>query len=79
MSYGKPLIVTSGDCMKDYTDPAYTLEVKAGSTDDLKKALFTLENNPELNRQMGFNSLRAYEKCFTIDKYAERICRIILN
>jgi glycosyltransferase involved in cell wall biosynthesis len=78
MRYGKSSIVTGGNCMSDYIDKSYAIEIPANSTDDIKNAVTFLSANPELNHSMSENAYNCYCENYSIDKYAENIAGLIL-
>jgi glycosyltransferase involved in cell wall biosynthesis len=79
MKYGKSSIVTTGNCMADYVDRKYTIEVSAKSVKELRDAVILLSKNPGLNKRMSVNAYNYYCKNFSIDRYAEEIADLVKN
>jgi glycosyltransferase involved in cell wall biosynthesis len=79
MKLGKSSIVTGGNCMIDYTDKDYSIEVVPNSADSIKKAVIHLSNNQDLNNLMAKNAYKAYCENYSIDKYAERISILFME
>jgi glycosyltransferase involved in cell wall biosynthesis len=77
MKYAKSTIVTTGNCMADYIDKSYALEVEAKSVEDLRKAVALLSTNSKLNEFMSENAYNHYCYSYSIDKYGKRIGQII--
>jgi glycosyltransferase involved in cell wall biosynthesis len=79
MRYGKPLFVTEGNSMKDYTDESYSYNVAHKSVDSLIKAIDEFEESEKNYKEMSEKAFETYNRYYTLEKYAERIAKILLR
>jgi glycosyltransferase involved in cell wall biosynthesis len=77
MRLGKSTIVTSGNCMADYIDRTYSMEVPAKSINELKEAVIFLSSHPDQNYSMSAHAYKKFINNYTIGRYADRIAGII--
>lgn len=77
MRMGKPVIVTAGECLKDYTDDSFAISVKHHSPPQIIKAVNVIANNEKKWVTMSQNAFELYKVKYSRCKYVKRVCDII--
>ncbi|PYK70574.1 MAG: hypothetical protein DME44_10800 [Verrucomicrobia bacterium] len=78
MALGKPILSTPvGLVAEKLVAGTEALFVKSGDVEELLEAIVRLVREPELRRRLAINSRRAYEKHFTLDRFAKDFVALI--
>ena len=78
MALGKPILSTPvGLVAEKLVAGTEGLFVKSGDVEELLEAIVRLVREPELRRRLAINSRRAYEKHFTLDRFAKDFVALI--
>jgi glycosyltransferase involved in cell wall biosynthesis len=78
MALGKPILSTPvGLVAEKLVAGTEALFVKSGDVEELLAAIVRLVREPELRRRLAINSRRAYEKHFTLDRFAKDFVALI--
>jgi glycosyltransferase involved in cell wall biosynthesis len=78
MALGKPILSTPVGLAAEKLVPAReALFVKSGDVEELREAIVRLVREPELRRRLAVNSRKAYEKHFTLDRFAKNFVALI--
>ena len=78
MALGKPILSTPvGLVAEKLVEGTEALFVKSGDVEELLAAIVRLVREPELRRRLAINSRRAYEKHFTLDRFAKDFVALI--
>lgn len=78
MALGKPVLSTPvGLVAEKLVAGTEALFVKSGDVEELLAAIVRLVREPELRRRLAINSRRAYEKHFTLDRFAKDFVALI--
>jgi glycosyltransferase involved in cell wall biosynthesis len=78
MALGKPILSTPvGLAAEKLVAGTEALFVKIGDVEELQEAIVRLVREPELRRLLAINSRRAYEKHFTLDRFAKDFVALI--
>lgn len=79
MRFGKPLFVTRGNSMRDYTDDSYCFEIDHKSISSLNEAIRKFEENENSYKQMSRRAFDVYNKFYSLNSYAKRIADIFFE
>ena len=80
MLLGKPIIVAQNTNMdRIVLDTGCGVAVPYGSPSDLESALQTLQEKPELRRQLGANARRAFETTYNWQTMQKRLLQLYSN
>jgi len=78
MALGKPILSTPvGLVAEKLVAGREALFVKSGDVEELLEAIVRLVREPELRRRLAINSRKAYEKHFTLDRFAKDFVALI--
>jgi glycosyltransferase involved in cell wall biosynthesis len=74
MMAGKPILVSKGTAMADMVEKENCgLVVDSNSVDEIRKAIVSLKESPELCRQLGANGRKAYEQKYNREIMEQRL------
>lgn len=76
MMLSKPVIVAKGTSMDKIVESERCgLVVKYGDIEQLKQAILTLMNNPEMAKELGHNGRRAFERSYNWEIMEQRLLK----
>ena len=76
---GKPIIVSDDAAMNFVREGHFGLTIEYGNTTQLKEALETLLNRPEMSRKLGANGVEYVTRCYSWETIAKRFETIYSN
>lgn len=77
MAFGKPIVVAQDTNMdRIVLETGCGVVVPYGSSSDLEAALLTLQEKPELRRQLGANARKAYETTYNWPAMQQRLLQL---
>ena len=80
MSYGKAVVATRAPSTETYLEHGQTgLLVEPGDSENMRKAILHLWQNPDEAVRMGKEARRRFEENHTMDKLAQRVYEIALE
>jgi len=77
MIFGKAIIATRSSTVGDYIDDTCGILIKDHSVEDIRNAVLEVMSNEQRLSSIAMNARLRYESEFTIEKYGERIGRIL--